>query len=148
MSKVLSATQMQAVFSEKKPNCLILDEIDGLTGGEKGAIKELLKVINAKDKKKAKAGYVHRHAIASTQSAVSSSSATHGAHRSSTLRQTDDGEQGKGKGKKGRQDAVESSPKLKKGSSVLDLGKIGRKKKAPSASDLKSSLTPSGKLRR
>lgn len=118
MSKVLSATQMQAVFSEKKPNCLILDEIDGLTGGEKGAIKELLKVINAKDKKKAKAG------------------------------QADDGEQGKGKGKKGRQDAVESSPKLKKGSSVLDLGKLGRKKKAPSASDLKSSLTPSGKLRR
>ncbi len=31
---------------------------------------------------------------------------------------------------------------------MLDLGKIGRKKKAPSASDLKSSLTPSGKLRR
>lgn len=66
MSKVLSATQMQAVFSEKKPNCLILDEIDGLTGGEKGAIKELLKVINAKDKKKAKAGYVCRHAVAHT----------------------------------------------------------------------------------
>jgi len=52
MSKVLNATQMQAVFSVKKPNCLILDEIDGLTGGEKGAIKELLKVINAKDKKR------------------------------------------------------------------------------------------------
>lgn len=42
---------MKSVFSEKKPNCLILDEIDGLTGGEKGAVKELLKVINAKDKK-------------------------------------------------------------------------------------------------
>jgi hypothetical protein len=43
---------------------------------------------------------------------------------------------------------VESSPKLKKGSSVLDLGRLGRRKNSPSASDLKSSLTPSGKLRR
>ncbi len=56
MSKILKATQMKTVSPDKKPNCLILDEIDGLVAGEKGAIKELLSVINAKDLPKGKLG--------------------------------------------------------------------------------------------
>ncbi|KAL6076877.1 AAA domain-containing protein [Balamuthia mandrillaris] len=50
LEKVLNATQMKSVFTaDKRPNCLIIDEIDGVAGGEKNAIKELIKVVQAKD---------------------------------------------------------------------------------------------------
>lgn len=50
MSKVFDATQMKSVFGDHKPNCLIIDEIDGVSGGEKNAIKQLLKVVTAQKK--------------------------------------------------------------------------------------------------
>lgn len=44
----LSAAQaMQAVFADRKPALVVLDEIDGMDGGEKGGITELVKMIKA-----------------------------------------------------------------------------------------------------
>ena len=49
VSKVNDAVQMQAVIGEKKPNCVIIDEIDGAAGGRDGqsAIQALIKIITA-----------------------------------------------------------------------------------------------------
>jgi hypothetical protein len=137
---------MQAVFSEKKPNCLILDEIDGLTGGEKGAVKELLKIVSAKDKKgKGK----QRYRIYSSCDFVYFYFLCKFLF-SNAIRSSEESEGKQNKGKKGKDRGTNSpTKKMKKGSSVLDLGKMGRKKNTrSSASDLKTSLTPSGKLRR
>lgn len=48
-SRVLDAVQMQSVMGEKRPNCLVIDEIDGAAGGAEGksAISALIKIINA-----------------------------------------------------------------------------------------------------
>ena len=51
MAKVFAATQMKPVFGDLKPNCLIIDEIDGISGGEKNAIKHLLKLVAPQKKK-------------------------------------------------------------------------------------------------
>ncbi|XP_024380878.1 uncharacterized protein [Physcomitrium patens] len=50
--KILDAIQMKSVTGDNRPNCLVIDEIDGaLSGAEgKGAIDSLLEIINA-DKK-------------------------------------------------------------------------------------------------
>lgn len=48
-SRVLDAVQMQSVMGEKRPNCLVIDEIDGAAGGAEGksAISALVKIITA-----------------------------------------------------------------------------------------------------
>jgi len=48
-SRVLDAVQMQSVMGEKRPNCLVIDEIDGAAGGAEGksAISALIKIITA-----------------------------------------------------------------------------------------------------
>jgi len=48
-SKVIDAVQMQSVMGEKRPNCVILDEIDGAAGGAEGrsAIQALIKIVTA-----------------------------------------------------------------------------------------------------
>ncbi len=48
-ARVLDAVQMQSVMGEKRPNCLVIDEIDGAAGGAEGksAISALIKVITA-----------------------------------------------------------------------------------------------------
>ncbi|GAB5367569.1 hypothetical protein AAMO2058_001241700 [Amorphochlora amoebiformis] len=50
MNKVLAATQMKSVFgSDTRPNCLVIDEIDGACGGSDaaGTIQALVKLANA-----------------------------------------------------------------------------------------------------
>lgn len=48
-ARVLDAVQMQSVMGEKRPNCLVIDEIDGAAGGAEGrsAIAALVKIITA-----------------------------------------------------------------------------------------------------
>ena len=50
MSKVANAMEMASVIGEKRPNCIIIDEIDGAAGGPEGrsAISALVKLANAK----------------------------------------------------------------------------------------------------
>lgn len=47
--RIHDAVQMQSVIGEKKPNLVIVDEIDGALGGAegRGAINSLLKIVNA-----------------------------------------------------------------------------------------------------
>ena len=47
--RVLDAVQMQSVMGERLPNCLIIDEIDGASGGAEGrsGIAALVKIITA-----------------------------------------------------------------------------------------------------
>ena len=49
-SRVLDATQMRAVIGDMRPNCVVIDEIDGATGGAegKGAVAALLAIVNAR----------------------------------------------------------------------------------------------------
>ncbi|KAG0606534.1 hypothetical protein M758_9G148800 [Ceratodon purpureus] len=51
-AKILDAIQMKSVLGDNRPNCLVIDEIDGaLSGAEgKGAIDALLEIINAEKK--------------------------------------------------------------------------------------------------
>ena len=46
-SRIMDAIQMQPVMGEKRPNCVVLDEIDGALGGSdgKGAIQALLQIV-------------------------------------------------------------------------------------------------------
>lgn len=50
MSKVINAMDMASVIGENRPNCIIIDEIDGAAGGSEGrsAISALVKLANAK----------------------------------------------------------------------------------------------------
>ncbi|GAB4820762.1 hypothetical protein N2152v2_007808 [Parachlorella kessleri] len=54
-ARVLDAVEMRAVMGERRPNCVIVDEIDGATGGAEGrsAISALLKIVSAAPGKKA-----------------------------------------------------------------------------------------------
>lgn len=46
--RVLDAIQMQSLIGDKRPNCIIVDEIDGALGGEgRGGIDALLKIVTA-----------------------------------------------------------------------------------------------------
>ena len=49
-TRVLDATQMRSLIGDKRPNCVVIDEIDGATGGAegKGAIAALLAIVNAR----------------------------------------------------------------------------------------------------
>ena len=54
-TKVTNAVQMRAVMGDKRPNLVVIDEIDGALGGAegRGAIQALLSIINGgKDKRK------------------------------------------------------------------------------------------------
>jgi len=45
--KVMDVIDTQTSFSKtNKPRCLIIDEIDGVAGGEKGSIEALVKIID------------------------------------------------------------------------------------------------------
>jgi chromosome transmission fidelity protein 18 len=45
--KVMDVIDTQTSFSKSnKPRCLIIDEIDGVAGGEKGSIEALVKIID------------------------------------------------------------------------------------------------------
>lgn len=50
MSKVINAMEMTSVIGENRPNCIIIDEIDGASGGTEGrsAISALVRLANAK----------------------------------------------------------------------------------------------------
>ncbi|KAM9987778.1 hypothetical protein ACTFIZ_003146 [Dictyostelium cf. discoideum] len=45
-SKLLSAIEMKSLFNDNKPNCLIIDEIDGISGRDNGPIELLIKLID------------------------------------------------------------------------------------------------------
>ncbi|TYK17396.1 chromosome transmission fidelity protein 18-like protein [Cucumis melo var. makuwa] len=49
-SKILDAIQMNSVLGDARPNCLVIDEIDGALGDGKGAVDVILKMVSA-DKK-------------------------------------------------------------------------------------------------
>ncbi|XP_068662997.1 uncharacterized protein [Aristolochia californica] len=49
-SKILDAVEMNSVFADSKPKCLVIDEIDGALGEGKGAVDVILKML-AGDKK-------------------------------------------------------------------------------------------------
>lgn len=48
-NKLISAMEMQSIWGERKPNCIILDEIDGAMNGSDGksAIEVILEIANA-----------------------------------------------------------------------------------------------------
>ncbi|PRW55958.1 chromosome transmission fidelity 18-like protein [Chlorella sorokiniana] len=48
-ARILDAVEMQSVMGERRPNCVIIDEIDGATGGAEGrsGIAALLKIVTA-----------------------------------------------------------------------------------------------------
>ena len=51
--RIIDAMEMQSMFGNKKPNCIILDEIDGAAsarGDSKSAIDMLVKMVNATNK--------------------------------------------------------------------------------------------------
>lgn len=45
-----SAQTMRSVFGDKRPVCVVLDEIDGMEGGPTGGVAELVKMIKATNK--------------------------------------------------------------------------------------------------
>ncbi|XP_022935346.1 chromosome transmission fidelity protein 18 homolog [Cucurbita moschata] len=49
-SKILDAIQMNSVLGDARPNCLVIDEIDGALGDGKGAVDVIIKMVSA-DKK-------------------------------------------------------------------------------------------------
>ncbi|XP_071720190.1 uncharacterized protein [Rutidosis leptorrhynchoides] len=49
-TKILDVIQMNSVMSDSRPNCLVIDEIDGALGDGKGAVDVILKMVSA-DKK-------------------------------------------------------------------------------------------------
>ena len=56
--RVADSTSMAAAFGDKRPHCLILDEIDGAMGGAqgKGAINALVEIIKGGDKQDRRPG--------------------------------------------------------------------------------------------
>ncbi|KYR00459.1 AAA ATPase domain-containing protein [Tieghemostelium lacteum] len=46
-TKLLSTIEMQSVIKDSKPKCLIIDEIDGISGRDNGPIELLLKILNS-----------------------------------------------------------------------------------------------------
>ncbi|XP_020231896.1 chromosome transmission fidelity protein 18 homolog [Cajanus cajan] len=49
-AKILNVVQRNSVLFDSRPNCLVLDEIDGALGDGKGAVEFLLKMISAERK--------------------------------------------------------------------------------------------------
>lgn len=58
MDQVRNAVEMKSVFSSKRPNCLVIDEIDGAMGGSgsAGAINALVRLIKGDDEKEEEGG--------------------------------------------------------------------------------------------
>lgn len=63
MSKVVNAMEMASVLGEKRPNCIIIDEIDGASGGIEGrsAISALVKLAKAKPTVQKRSHHDHDH---------------------------------------------------------------------------------------
>ncbi|KAI8113754.1 hypothetical protein M9435_003746 [Picochlorum sp. BPE23] len=56
MSRVINAMEMTSVIGENRPNCIIIDEIDGVAAGGEGksAVSALIKLAQAKVEKRSK----------------------------------------------------------------------------------------------
>lgn len=56
MSRVINAMEMSSVIGENRPNCIIIDEIDGVAAGGEGksAVSALIKLAQAKVEKRSK----------------------------------------------------------------------------------------------
>eukprot|EP01132_Coremiostelium_polycephalum_P008065 gene8065-9921_t len=53
-NKLLSAIEMKPAFNDQKPNCLIIDEIDGISGKDNGPIELIMKLIEGASGKQKK----------------------------------------------------------------------------------------------
>lgn len=54
--KIIAATECQSVMGNRKPNCIIIDEIDGATGnGDASFIKILVDLVTVNDTRKSSA---------------------------------------------------------------------------------------------
>ncbi|KUF93358.1 Serine/threonine-protein kinase YPK2/YKR2 [Phytophthora nicotianae] len=67
-NKIISAMEMQSIWGERKPNCIILDEIDGAMNGSDGksAIEVIQEIVNAplqRKKAAAKTAAKNRHPL-------------------------------------------------------------------------------------
>ncbi|KAE9338261.1 hypothetical protein PF008_g12150 [Phytophthora fragariae] len=67
-NKIISSMEMQSIWGERKPNCIILDEIDGAMNGSDGksAIEVILEIANAPLQRKkagAKTAAKNRHPL-------------------------------------------------------------------------------------
>ncbi|CBI40820.3 unnamed protein product, partial [Vitis vinifera] len=49
-AKILDVVQMNSVMEDSKPNCLVIDEIDGALGDGKGAVEVILKIVSTERK--------------------------------------------------------------------------------------------------
>ncbi|CBI23422.3 unnamed protein product, partial [Vitis vinifera] len=49
-AKILDVVQMNSVMADSKPNCLVIDEIDGALGDGKGAVEVILKMVSIERK--------------------------------------------------------------------------------------------------
>ncbi|WJZ89356.1 hypothetical protein VitviT2T_008579 [Vitis vinifera] len=49
-AKILDVVQMNFVMADSKPNCLVIDEIDGALGDGKGGVEVILKVVSTERK--------------------------------------------------------------------------------------------------
>uniref|UniRef100_F6GZ39 ATPase AAA-type core domain-containing protein n=1 Tax=Vitis vinifera TaxID=29760 RepID=F6GZ39_VITVI len=49
-AKILYVVQMNSVMVDLKPNCLVIDEIDGALGDGKGAMEVILKMVSTERK--------------------------------------------------------------------------------------------------
>ncbi|CAH9071877.1 unnamed protein product [Cuscuta europaea] len=49
-AKILDSVQMNSVFADSKPKCLVIDEIDGALNDGKGAVEVILKLVSAERK--------------------------------------------------------------------------------------------------
>ncbi|CBI38984.3 unnamed protein product, partial [Vitis vinifera] len=57
-AKILDVVQMNSVMADSKPNCLVIDEIDGALGDGKGAVEVILKMVSTERKADNKKGNV------------------------------------------------------------------------------------------
>ncbi|CBI33782.3 unnamed protein product, partial [Vitis vinifera] len=49
-AKILDVVQMNFVMADSKPNCLVIDEIDGALGDGRGAVEVILKMVSTERK--------------------------------------------------------------------------------------------------
>lgn len=71
--KIKTAQSVQSSFTDKRPVCLILDEVDGMDGGPTGGVAELVKIIkatNAARNKKRGGGWGSSSSSSSSSSAI------------------------------------------------------------------------------
>eukprot|EP00261_Vitis_vinifera_P034742 XP_019075985.1 PREDICTED: chromosome transmission fidelity protein 18 homolog [Vitis vinifera] len=56
-AKILDVVQMNFVMADSKPNCLVIDEIDGALGDGKGGVEVILKVVSTERKGNVHVGF-------------------------------------------------------------------------------------------